>query len=68
MKEVICMRVWKAILKWLADQPQGFSADGRMVGLSLTAAMDKERQQVVTEAEGYLRGRAAESRGNATSL
>ena len=46
----------------------GFGADGRMVGLSLTAAMDKERQQVVAEAEGYLRGRAAESRGSATSL
>jgi hypothetical protein len=55
-------------VKWLTDQPQGFSADGRMVGLSLTAAMDDERQQVVAEAEGYLRGTAAESRGSATSL
>ena len=62
------MRVWKAFLKWLTDQPQGFGADGRMVGLSLTAAMDKERQQVVAEAEGYLQGRPAESRGSATTL
>jgi hypothetical protein len=62
------MRVWKAFVKWLTDQPQGFSADGRMVGLSLTAAMDDERQQIVAEAEGYLRGSAAESRGSATSL
>ena len=62
------MRNWKALFKSLADQPLGFGADGRTVGLSLTAAMDQERQRAITEVEDYLRGDTAESRGSATSL
>ena len=62
------MRDWKAFFKSFADQPLGFGADGRMVGLSLSAAMDKERQRVIAEVEDYLRGDAAEPRGSATSL
>jgi hypothetical protein len=62
------MRDWKAFFKSLAHQPLGFSADGRMVGLSLSAAMEEERQRMVAEVEDYLHGNTAESRGSTTSF
>lgn len=39
---------------WLRSR-HGFNADGRMLGLALAAAMDKQRQEATREVEKYLR-------------
>ena len=58
---------WKAFLKSLTESPRGFGADGRMMSLSLTAAMDEQRHRDLAEVEDYLRGDAATPRGHSTS-
>lgn len=42
-------------------QVRGFNADGRLIGLGLAAAMEKQRQEAARGVEDYLR-RAADDR------
>jgi hypothetical protein len=39
---------------------RGFNADGRMLGLGLAVAMEKQRQEATREVEDYLRRDAAQ--------
>lgn len=39
---------------WLTTR-HGFNADGRALGLGLSAAMEKQRQEATREVEDYLR-------------
>ncbi|MFC4001925.1 hypothetical protein ACFS2C_18710 [Prauserella oleivorans] len=56
------MRSFKDMLRSLTEEPRGFNADGRVVGLGLATAQDKARRQTGAEAEDYLRGRATDDR------
>ncbi|HYQ66286.1 hypothetical protein [Actinophytocola sp.] len=42
---------------WLRSL-RGFHADGRMLGLGLAVAMEKQRQEAAREVENYLRDQA----------
>ena len=46
--------------------PRGFNAEGRMLGLGLAAAMDKQRADATREVEDYLR-RTADERDRASN-
>lgn len=51
-------------MRKLFKLPRGFNADGRMLGLGLAAALDKQREQAarsaIDTAEDYLRRNARE--------
>lgn len=53
------MRIWRKIVESLTRSPGGFVADGRTIGLGLSTAMEKARQNTSTEVEDYLRREAA---------
>jgi hypothetical protein len=52
------MRIWRKIVESLTRSPGGFVADGRTIGLGLSTAMEKSRQNASTEVEDYLRHQA----------
>lgn len=49
------MRNWRATLKALTSSPRGLNADGRVIGLGLATAMEKQRRLATSEVEDYLR-------------
>ncbi|MFF5987440.1 hypothetical protein [Prauserella flavalba] len=61
------MRTWKELWKSLTQEPAGFSADGRVLGLGLATAQARAGQQATEEVEDFLRQRAAEERPSTTS-
>lgn len=46
-------------LRELFKTPLGFNADGRLIGLGLAVAMEKQRQEATRGVETYLRDNAA---------
>lgn len=56
------MRNWRALIKALTSSPRGWPADGRMLGLGLATAMEKQRAQATREVEDYLRRDSRDSR------
>lgn len=46
---------WREFLKSLTREPQGFRADGRVLGLGLAAAQDESRRRETEEVENALR-------------
>ena len=49
------MRNWLQTLR-------GFNADGRVMGLGLAVAMEKQRQEAAREVENFLRDQPADQR------
>lgn len=54
------MRNWRETVKALTSSPRGYLADGRMIGIGLATAMEKQRQRAPREVENYLRHAPAE--------
>jgi hypothetical protein len=54
------MRNWRATFKALTSSPRGYLADGRLIGLGLATAMEKQHQHAAHEVEDYLRHAPAE--------
>ncbi|WP_235999169.1 hypothetical protein [Qaidamihabitans albus] len=61
------MSTWKKVLKFLTDEPRGFNADGRSLGLGLATAQAEAQQRATAEVEDFLRSRAAEPRTTTSS-
>jgi hypothetical protein len=61
------VRTWKEFLKSLADEPRGFNAEGRVLGLGLATAEEEARRQATAEVVHFLRSHTAEPRGTTTS-
>ncbi|MBK1788318.1 hypothetical protein [Prauserella cavernicola] len=61
------MRTWKEFLKSLTQEPAGFRAEGRVLGLGLATAQERESQKASEEVEDFLRQSAAQERPSTTS-
>jgi hypothetical protein len=49
-------------MRTLFGLPRGFNAEGRMLGLGLAAAMERQRAETAREVEDYLRHTSDELR------
>ncbi len=54
-------------MRKLFKLPRGFNADGRMLGVGLAAAMEKQRQDATRGVEDYLRRTATGGDGRVTT-
>ncbi|MGH3520358.1 MAG: hypothetical protein ACRDQ7_23835 [Haloechinothrix sp.] len=58
------MRTWRDIRQFLTQEPRGFIADGRVLGLGLASAQDEAGRRATEEVEEFLRQRATDERSH----
>lgn len=49
------MPAWREVVRSLTQAPRGHRADGRVLGLGLSTAMDRARENQVAEIEEFVR-------------